>query len=94
MVYLFTCICGKQYVGSTTTEFNLRFNQYKSNIVSSYSPLLLRGSQFSYKDLIVQIIDHCDPNDPEDREGLWIDKLDTMPPNGLNGKRALGNQIE
>ena len=29
LICLFTCmICGKQYVGSTTTTFRLRFNQY------------------------------------------------------------------
>ena len=30
VVYLFTCkTCGKQYVGSTTTKFRTRFNNYK-----------------------------------------------------------------
>ena len=33
VIYLLTCnICNMKYVGSTITPFNLRFNQYKSNI--------------------------------------------------------------
>ena len=31
-MYLLTCkCCGKQYVGETTDEFHLRWNNYKSN---------------------------------------------------------------
>ena len=34
MVYLITCrICYKQYVGSTTTPFRMRFNNYKSILI-------------------------------------------------------------
>ena len=100
VVYLLTCnCCGKQYVGSTTTRFRDRFNQYKSNInlyglgrrdfrqeeliVHFYS----EGHNGSYKDINVKIIDYCDPNDPEDRENFWIDKLGTMHPQGLNIKQ-------
>ena len=32
LIYLLTCkCCGKQYVGETTDEFRLRWNNYKSN---------------------------------------------------------------
>ena len=32
VIYLLTCkCCGKQYVGETTNEFRLRWNNYKSN---------------------------------------------------------------
>ena len=33
-----------------------------------------------YKDIKVQIIDYCDPNNPERREGFWIYHLDTIYP--------------
>ena len=38
------------------------------------------------KDVSVQIIDHCDPNDKERREGYWIETLETSYPKGLNHK--------
>ena len=37
--------------------------------------------------MMVQIIDLCDPNDQEKREDVWIDKLRTLYPEGLNMKR-------
>ena len=41
----------------------------------------------SYKDMMVQIIDICDPNDQEKREDFWVGKLRTLYPEGLNMKR-------
>ena len=37
--------------------------------------------------MMVQIIDLCDPNDQEKRGGVWMDKLRTLYPEGLNMKR-------
>ena len=34
----------------------------------------------SHKDIKVQIIDYCDPNNPERREDFWIYHLDTIFP--------------
>ena len=82
----------KQYVGSTVTKFRCRFNQYKSNInlygkgQKGFIQEPLIEHFFSnkhngvYKDIKVQIIDYCDPNNPECREGFWIYHLDTIYP--------------
>ena len=45
------------------------------------------GHNGSYKDMMVQIIDFCDPNDQEKREDFWMDKLRTLYAEGLNMKR-------
>ena len=97
VIYLLTCNgCGKKYVGSTITAFNLRFNQYKSNInlygkgrrgfKQEYliSHFFTDGHTGSYKDISVQIIDFCDPNNQEKREDFWITTLNTIIPYGLN----------
>ena len=44
------------------------------------------GHTGSYKNIDVQIIDYCDPNDKEKREHFWIDTLNTWNPFGLNSK--------
>ena len=102
VIYLLTCnICKKQYVGSTITKFRSRFNQYKSNI-NLYSQgkrgfmqekliehFFTNGHNGSHKDLKVQIIDFCDPNDPERREDFWIYNLETLSPKGLNTKKII-----
>ena len=76
LVYLLTCkVCLKQYVGSTLTRFRLRFNQYKSNIKlygegrrgfkreMLIEHFFLCSQNVTHKDIKVQKIDHCDPND-------------------------------
>ena len=100
-VYLITCkVCKKQYTCSAVTKFRVRFNQSKSNL-KLYGegrrgfPLQEKLIEhffksrplWPYKDMMVQIIDFCDPNDQEKREDFWMDKLRTLYPEGLNMKR-------
>ena len=91
-----TCkIFEKQYFGSTVPKFRSRFNQYKS-IINLYEkgrrrfiqePLIERfcsnNHNGSHNDIKAQIIDYCDPNNPERREDLRIYHLDTIFPQGL-----------
>ena len=94
-------ICDKQYVGSTTTKFRLRFNQYKSNMTKYlkgqrgakvkqeklFEQFCTENHDRTLKSMKVQIIDHCDPQDQEKREFFWEHTLDTHYPKGLNIKR-------
>ena len=102
VIYLLSCkVCGLQYVGTTTTRFRERFNQYKSNInlyrqgrrglmqESVISHFFKENHDQNYTDITVQIIDHCDPNDKERREEFWIFVLKTLEPNGLNVKTTI-----
>ena len=88
VVYLITCkVCKKQYTGSTVKKFRARFNQYKSNLNlygegrrEFFQEKLIEyffnhGQNGSYKDMMVQIIDFCYPNNQEKREDFWMDKL-------------------
>ena len=87
-VYLITCkLCKKQYTGSTITKLRARFNEYKSNLKlygedrrGFFQEKLVdhffnHGHNGSYKDMMVKIIDFCDPNDQEKREDLRMQKL-------------------
>ena len=97
MVYLLTCkVCAKKYTRSAITKFRSRFNQYKSNIKlygegrrdfvqeKLIEHFYSQNHHGTYGDMIVQIIDHCDPNDQEKRENIWIHKLKTLYLDGLN----------
>ena len=102
VVYLLKSkICEKQYVGSTVTKFRSRFNRYKSNI-NLYGkgqmgfmqkPLIIHfisnKRNSSHKDIKVQIIDYCDPNNPERREDFWIYHLDIIFPRGVNTRKLV-----
>ena len=100
VVYLITCkVCKREYTGSTATKFCARFNQYKSNLKlygegrrGFFQEMLTEhffnhGHNGSYKKMMVQFRDFCDPNDQEKREEFWMDKLGTFYPEGLNMKR-------
>ena len=41
----------------------------------------------SHKDMKVQIIDYCDPDNPESREDFWIYHLDIIFLRGLNTRK-------
>ena len=84
VVYLITCrTCKKQYVGSTTTKFRQRCNNYKSNFdkygkgergmnqESLYEHFHQSDHTGKKEQMIFQIIDYCDPNDQERRESFW-----------------------
>ena len=99
VVYLLTCnVCKKQYVGSTTTKFRHRFNQYKSSLklyekgrrdfkqVKFFEHFYSVNHNGILEDINVQNIDYCDPNNKEIRENVWIFTLSTHDPLGLNIK--------
>ena len=92
VVYLIKCkVCKKQYTGSTVTKFRARFNQYGEGRRGFFQEKLIEHffnhhHNGLYKDMMVQIIDFCDPNDQEKREDFWMHKL-TLHPEGLNMKR-------
>ena len=99
VVYLLTCkVCAKQYTGSTITKFRSRFNQYKMNIKlygarrrgfvqeKLIEHFYSQDHHGTHGDMIVQIIDHCDPNDQEQLENFWMLKLKTLYPDGSNQK--------
>ena len=83
------------------TRLRLKFNQYKSNVklhgegTHTFKQEKLIEHFFScsqnwiHEDIIVEISDHCDPNDQEARENFWIFHLDTLHPKGLNQKHTL-----
>ena len=89
----------QKVAGLAVTKFRVRFNQYKSNLklygegrrVFFQEKLIEyffnHGHNDSYKDMMVQIIDFCDPNDQEKREDVWMGKLRTLYPEGLSMKR-------
>ena len=100
VVYLITCkVCKKQYTGSTVTKCRACFNQYKSNLKlyrearrGFFQEKLIEhffnhGHNGSYKDMMVQIIDFCDPKNQEKRDEFGMDKLSKLYSEGLNFKR-------
>jgi hypothetical protein len=98
LVYLLTCKnCGIQYVGETRQRLSFRLNGHRAG---TFDPAKSTGcvhitehfSEGSCKDagFFVQIIEKMDDSLPEkvrkDREKLWIKRLWTLYPYGLNDR--------
>ena len=79
------------------SKFRSRFNQNKSN-VNLYGkgetgfmqePLIEHFFSNKNNGSHQDIIDYCDPNNPERREDFWIYHLDSIYPQGLNTRKLV-----
>ena len=99
VVYLISCkVCGLQYVGSTTTEFRLRFNNHKSRLKAHarMSAADRDSDDCVYRhfygpghhglvDVSVKLIDKVNDKDRLiEKEGQWAYRLRSLKPEGLN----------
>ena len=90
-----------QYVGQTTTPFNLRLNKHRSNIklnninrAPHVAPHFNQpGHTFSC--VLLQHIKFQNKIKLNHAENIWIHKLDSIWPNGLNERNpgSFKNQI-
>ena len=101
VIYLLDCQkCGAQYVGKSETPFNIRLNNHRKDVNNTEATLSVskhfQEANHSFnKDakftLIEKIKNHnISQKDMrrtlENHEDLWILKLQTLKPNGLNDK--------
>ena len=83
VVYLISCTkCNLQYVGSTSTQFKVRFQNHKSAIHFNQTLHDLR----EFKVICIEMIrDDVDvDNKLLAREAYWAAQLRTLNPDGLN----------
>ena len=95
-MFILSFLAWSPHVPILLTKFRSRFNQYKSNINLHgkgqrgfmQEPLIQHffsnKHNGSHKDTKVQIINYCDPNNPERRKHFWIYYLDNIFQRGLN----------
>ena len=100
IIYLLTCrSCNQQYVGETTTSFNLRMNTHRTSVSGCEHVIdhkkICTGCKFSYQ--ILEKLAGTGYNDDDivdcditklrqTREDFWIKRLRTLYPYGLNEK--------
>ena len=96
LIYLLSCkVCGLQYVGQTTDKFRFRWNNYKAcqrkaalgdecPQLSFHRHFLSENHTGLVNDCTITLIDKTDAKDPTRRENVWIRKLKTLAPLGLN----------
>ena len=100
VVYLLSCkSCGIQYVGSCTTKFRLRVNNYKSCNKRHLTQAVPQAGLHDHFDLPghnglqdfqFTLIDKGDSLDSvRKRERFWQYKLNTFLPNGLNDREVV-----
>ena len=92
-VYLITCTqCGLQYVGETKNSITVRFTQHKYNILrqkKTHTPLVrhfLQHGWHSVQATVLQTNPKWTGGQRRRAERVWISKMDTIYPRGLNEK--------
>ncbi|GAA6073383.1 uncharacterized protein LOC105358296 isoform X1 [Tachysurus ichikawai] len=92
-VYLITCKqCGAQYVGETGNTILVRMTQHKHNIQKRKETNTYLVQHFlehgweSFRVMILQASSHWSVLQRKRAEKIWIQKLGTMHPQGLNEK--------
>ena len=93
IIYLINCTrCHKQYVGETKTSLRLRFNNHLSTVRHNKDyPIAIHfnSDQHSINDISIAGIIQIDKPDDKLRkhlESIWIKKLNTLSPLGLNAR--------
>ena len=91
VIYLVSCNkCSKQYVGQTFRKFRIRINEHVYDIKNQKDTVCahhFNSKGHSLDNFRVQIIEKVMPNDTHtllEREKLWIQRLITRIPFGLN----------
>ena len=100
VIYLASCNkCQLQYIGSTTTEFKVRFRNHKSSMITNKKScevaVHFNSILHSLQDFSFQCIDQI--NDTNERDGIdkllitkeayWSAQLFTLAPYGLNERQ-------
>ena len=96
VVYMIQCkTCKKQYIGSTSTPFRLRFNNYKAFYKKHLEGIMVPQETFfnhfdqfdhnSIEDWEITLIDKADNIQTlRQKESFWQYKLNSFSPHGLN----------
>lgn len=101
IIYVATCFkCNLQYVGSTSTEFKVRFRNHKSDLLNNRGRCELavhyNSSPHQLSDIKFIIIEQTYSKSNNDtaltkREGFWLAQLNTLFPLGLNKRKEFNS---
>ena len=90
VIFIFCSLCGKQYVGSTTTAMNLRHNGYRQEIKMENTPLGKHFARCGIEHFSLQLIDCVRQGEEEALlilEGFWQHRLAVFEVHGQINKR-------
>lgn len=100
VIYLVSCKkCQLQYIGSTTTEFKVRFRNHKSSMITNKKScevaVHFNSTSHSLQDFSFQCIDQINDTNRQDdidrllitKEAYWSAQLFTLAPHDLNKRQ-------
>ena len=103
IIYLISCEkCKMQYIGSTSTQFKVRFRNHKSSMITKKKTCEMavhfNSSMHDLKDIRFIAIEKvfCESDGDRDgntlnREAYWTAKLFTLNPYGINKRNELNS---
>tara|TARA_R110002126_G_scaffold61513_1_gene158973 strand:- start:378 stop:833 length:456 start_codon:yes stop_codon:yes gene_type:complete len=82
-IYCITDINNINYVGSTKNKIEQRLSNHK---VDKKRHLNISSSKLDLDNVTIKLLELCDEDNRMEREGYWINKLDTININRLQGR--------
>lgn len=84
-VYIITnSINNKQYIGKTTKTIEERFASHRHDSKFSKTVLYKAFKKYGIDNFIISVIEECDSDKLNEREIYWIQKYNSIVPNGYN----------
>lgn len=78
-IYKITCIINnKIYIGQTTKNINVRFNEHCRDSKKFDYPLYRSMRKYGIENFIIELIEECSINELNDRECYWIKFYDSV----------------
>jgi len=83
-IYLIEDINDLKYVGSTTQKLNVRLCGHRSS--KNYGRADCSSSKLNLYNCIIILLEQCNLEDRKERERYWINEIDCVNKNKLNGR--------
>ncbi len=88
---MYCSVCKKQYVGKTTQTMRARYRAHRKNIINGTHILTdhFEDSCIDTSPFEIMIDKALTIKDLNKKEAMWMQKMRTMQPHGLNSRREI-----
>lgn len=98
IIYMITSPSGKKYIGQTVQPLENRWKQHidasKREYKDNCKVLNKSLRKYGEKHFLIELLEECEQEYLNERELFYIEKYNTIVPNGMNIKRGGSNQHE
>lgn len=91
IIYCIEDINDLKYVGKTSLTLKIRFFRHLWHKYDKKRKSRCSSEKLHLEHSIIYVLEECEEEESKERESYWINKLDTVNQNRLNGRRDMEN---